>query len=224
MILAAGRGSRLQPLTDVTPKPLLRVGKYSLVEHLIFSLKKNGFQDLVINIAHLGDQIKNTLQEGQSYGVKITYSDEMETGCLETGGGIFRALPLLGNDPFLVVSGDIWTDYPFRKLAEQTFDSLAHLVLVDNPPYHAQGDFNLMRDRIVVNSGVRLTFGNIGVYHPNFFSNCTPGFFRLGPLLHQAAERNLITGEHFQGNWVNVGTLDILKNLQSSQNLSGLLS
>lgn len=214
MILAAGRGTRLRPLTDATPKPLLQVGNYSLIEHLLFRLSANGFHDIVINVAHLGNLIIEKLQDGRQYGVSIMYSKEYVAGGLETGGGIFNALPLLGKNPFLVVSGDIWTDYPFSQLRNISLSGLVHLVLVDNPSDHTQGDFNLLSNKIVENQGLRLTYGNIGLYHPDLFINCTPGFFPLGPLLKKAALDNAVTGEHYQGTWVNVGTRETLEELR----------
>jgi MurNAc alpha-1-phosphate uridylyltransferase len=209
MILAAGRGTRLRPLTDDTPKPLLKVGELSLIEHLILKLKKHGFTEIVVNIAYLRDKIVNAIGNGDKYGVAISYSYEEAEG-LETGGGIVNAMPLLGPKPFLVVSGDIWTQYPFSNLKTKKLEGLAHLVLVDNFKEHQTGDFYLLDGRLHSSTGTRLTFGNIGVYHPDFFADCTPGFFKLGPLLEKAAHDNQITGEHFQGEWENIGTPESL--------------
>ncbi|MBA2655211.1 MAG: nucleotidyltransferase family protein [Gammaproteobacteria bacterium] len=214
MILAAGRGNRLRPLTDTIPKPLLKVGELSIIEHLLFKLKSHGFNEIVINLAHLGEKIEDQLQAGQRYGVDIIYSYEFVTGGLETGGGIVNALPLLGSDPFVVVSGDIWTDYNFSTLKTQPLEGLAHLVLVDNPPEHIQGDFNLLGARLTEGQGRRLSYGNIGVYHPDLFKGHKPGFFRLGPILHKAVAEGQVTGEHFEGTWVNVGTLENLAALR----------
>lgn len=213
MILAAGRGKRLQPLTDTTPKPLLKLDNFTIIEHLLFNLSAAGFKEIIINTAHLGEKITRTLQNGTRYGVSIIYSHELPGG-LETGGGIFKALPLLGPAPFLVVSGDIWTDYPFADLKNKTISGLAHLVMVDNPQHHLHGDFNLSSNQLNYTEGRRLTFANIGIYHPNLFANCTPGFFKLGPLLHTATSAGQTTGEYFTGNWVNVGTLEILDALR----------
>lgn len=214
MILAAGRGSRMRPLTDNTPKPLLKIDQFSLIEHLLFRLADQGFQEIIINLAHLGHQIVEKLKEGRQYGVDIVYSEEEATRGLETGGGIHNALPLLGSDPFLVVSGDIWTDYDFSQLKKRTLSGLIHLVLVDNPPEHPSGDFNLLGDKIIPGEGRRLTFGNMGIYHPDLFKDCEPGFFPLAPLLHKAVERGMATGEHFKGAWVNVGTPETLTALR----------
>lgn len=211
MILAAGRGTRLRPLTDNVPKPLLKIDSYSLIEHLIFNLKKHDFKEIVINVAHLGGQILNTLGNGERYGVNITYCYEIPGG-LETGGGIYNAMPLLGPDPFLVVSGDIWTEYPFSSLRNKLNGGLAHLVLVDN--FFGEGDFYLFDKRLHTEKGQRLTFGNIGIYHPDLFANCSAGFFKLGPLLQEAVQKDQVTAEHFTGAWENVGTVDALESLR----------
>lgn len=213
MILAAGRGARLRPLTDNTPKPLLKVGKLSLIEHLILNLRKHDFTQIVINVAYLGDQIVETLGVGERYDVKISYSHEEGNG-LETGGGIVNAQSLLGEDPFLVVSGDIWTDYPFNRLRKINLESLGHLILVDNFKEHEHGDFHLLDGRLHPSAGTRLTFGNIGIYHPRLFEGYTPGFFRLAPILEQAIQNNQITGEYYSGEWENVGTMDALNALR----------
>lgn len=211
MILAAGRGERMRPLTDHTPKPLLRVGGKTLIEHLIEALAAAGFRDLVINHAHLGAQIEAHLGEGARYGVHIAWSREPE-GALETGGGIFQALPLLDDGPFLVVNADIWTDYPFARLARRA-DGLAHLVLVDNPAHHPGGDFVLTGGRVQVQGGPRLTFSGIGVYHRDLFRGCAPGRFPLAPLLRTAMDRGEVSGEHYTGRWHDIGTAERLTEL-----------
>jgi MurNAc alpha-1-phosphate uridylyltransferase len=203
MILAAGRGERMRPLTDRVPKPLLRVAGKPLIEYHLEALAAAGFRELVINHAHLGGQIESALGDGSRWGVRIRYSPEGRA--LETGGGIFRALPLLGDAPFLVVNGDIWTDfgYPPRHLAPGI---VAHLVLVANPTHHPQGDFHLRGDRVANAGGPRLTFGGIGVYHPRLFAASAPGAFPLAPLLRAACDRGEVSGERFAGRWVDVGT------------------
>lgn len=211
MILAAGRGERMRPLTDTLPKPLLRVGAMSLIEHLISALARDGFRDLVINHAYLGASIVAALGDGARYGVRIAYSPEGEA--LETGGGIAKALPLLGNEPFLVVNGDIWTDYPFSRLSRR-LNALAHLVLVDNPPQHPQGDFCLARGRVETEGKPRLTFSGIGVYSPALFEGCPSGRFPLAPLLRAAMADGGVTGEHYRGLWSDVGTPERLAALQ----------
>jgi len=204
MILAAGRGERMRPLTDHTPKPLLNVGGKPLIAHLIESLARAGFQDLVINHAHLGNQIEAALGDGARFGVRIVWSREPD-GALETGGGICQALPLLGPGPFLVVNGDIWTDYPFAHL-QRDFPGLAHLVLVDNPPHHAHGDFALEGGYVHPEGVPRLTFSGIGLYRAALFHDSPPGKFPLAPLLRSAMARDAVTGEHYQGKWRDIGT------------------
>jgi len=204
MILAAGRGERMRPLTDRTPKPLLRVGGKALIEHLIEALRAAGFRELVINYAHLGEQLVAHLAAGERHGVKIVWSGE-PAGALETGGGIFQALPLLGKDHFLVVNGDIWTDYPFARLPASPL-SLAHLVLVENPPQHPAGDFALEGDRVLDTGKSRLTFSGIGVYHPDLFRDCRPGAFPLAPVLRAAMRRGQVSGERYSGDWSDIGT------------------
>lgn len=208
MILAAGRGERLRPLTDTTPKPLLPVAGRPLIEYHIQRLAQAGFKDLVINHAHLGDQIEETLGDGARWGLSISYS--REGTALETGGGIFRALPLLGSRPFLVVNGDIWCDYPFDKLRARVLTGLAHLVLVPNPPHHARGDFGLDGQRVLSGGPTLYTFSGIGLYHPELFLGCQPGAFPLAPLLRRAMDDNRVTGELYQGCWIDVGTKERL--------------
>ncbi|HYQ70459.1 MAG TPA: nucleotidyltransferase family protein, partial [Gammaproteobacteria bacterium] len=162
MLLAAGRGERMRPLTDTTPKPLLRIGGQTLIERHVHALVRAGITDLVINHAHLGEQLLAALGDGHAYGVEITWSAEAD-GALETGGGIFRALPWLGEAPFLVVNTDIWTDFPFSSLPAE-IDGLAHLVMVDNPPQHAGGDFSLSGGRLSQCGPAMLTYSGIGLY------------------------------------------------------------
>lgn len=213
MILAAGRGERMRPLTDHTPKPLLLVGGKPLIAWHIERLAHAGFRDLVINHAHLGKQIESALGDGSHFGVSIAYSDEGEA--LETAGGIANALPLLGAAPFLVVNGDIYTDYDFSQLTHQPMDGVvAHLVLVDNPPQHAGGDFYLEGGRLVEYGALRQTFSGIGVYRPELFASVTPGSkARLAPLLHAAIAEKRVTAEHYRGDWVDVGTPERLQAL-----------
>lgn len=204
MILAAGRGERMRPLTDRTPKPLLQAGGKALIEHLIEALHAAGFRELVINHAHLGEQLVTHLGGGERFGVKIAWSEEPE-GALETGGGILQALPLLGDNHFLVVNGDIWTDYPFARLPASPA-GLAHLVLVENPPHHPAGDFVLEGSRVHDRGGARLTFSGIGVYHPDLFRGCRPGAFPLAPVLRAAMRRGEVSGEQYPGGWIDIGT------------------
>ncbi len=210
MILAAGRGERMRPLTDCVPKPLLRAGGKRLIEYHIEALATAGVRDLVINHAHLGRQIEAGLGDGGRWGVRIRYSPEGEA--LETGGGICRALPLLGDAPFLVVNGDIWCDYDFSG-AHLGEGLLAHLVLVDNPAHNPQGDFALREGRITNAGAPRFTFSGIGLYRPVLFAGCGPGAFPLAPLLQAACDRGQVSGEHFQGRWTDVGTPQRLREL-----------
>ena len=205
MILSAGRGERMRPLTDHTPKPLLQVAGQSLIEYTIDNLVSAGFTDIVINIAHLGEQIKQTLGSGQQLGAHICYSDEGSQR-LETGGGIYKALPLLGENPFLVVNGDVATDYDFSQLPRQP-PGLAHLVLVPNPAHHPQGDFALERSQVIRGlDDPRLTYSGIGIYRPELFDHCQAGQFPLAPLLKQAIDNESVTGVLFSGFWMDIGT------------------
>ena len=209
MILAAGRGERMRPLTDDTPKPLLRIGGQTLIEHQVHALVQAGIHELVINHSHLGEQIESALGDGNAYGVEIRYSHEPPPA-LETGGGIFNALPLLGDAPFLVVNADVWTDFPLGELPEQ-IEGLAHLVLIDNPEHHPQGDFSLSAGRVSQTGPAMLTFSGIGVYSPRLFEGSSPGAFPLAPLLRQAMNAGLVSGEHYTGSWFDIGTPERLE-------------
>ena len=202
----------MRPLTDSIPKPLVDVGGRALILYLIDALKAGGLQDLVINYAHLGEQLRQRLGDGTELGVRIRYSPETE-GALETGGGILQALPLLGTGPFAVVNGDIWTDYPFGRLPRR-LTGLAHLVLVDNPSHHKHGDFVLAGARVNANGNPKLTFSGIGVYSSELFRGRKPGKFPLLPLLNDAMRRNLVSGEHYCGQWIDVGTEERRQALQ----------
>jgi MurNAc alpha-1-phosphate uridylyltransferase len=204
MLLAAGRGERMRPLTDTTPKPLLRIGGQTMIERHIHALARAGITELVINHAHLGEQLVTALGDGHAYGVRITWSAE-SGGALETGGGIFNALPLLGEAPFLVVNTDIWTDFPFASLPAE-IDGLAYLVMVDNPAHHAGGDFSLSAGRLSQSGPAMLTFSGIGVYRPTLFAGCSPGAFPLAPLLRRAMDAGQVSGEHYRGSWFDIGT------------------
>ncbi|MGV8891199.1 MAG: N-acetylmuramate alpha-1-phosphate uridylyltransferase MurU [Pseudomonas sp.] len=214
MILAAGKGERMRPLTLTTPKPLVRAGGIPLIEYHLKALAVAGFTEVVINHAWLGQQIENYLGDGSQYGVRIQYSPEGEP--LETGGGIFRALPLLGDEAFLVVNGDIWTDYDFSVL-HQPIGGLAHLVLADNPAHHPAGDFSLIDGQ--VHDGqpdtATLTYSGIAVLHPQLFEGCSAGAFKLAPLLRKAMADGQVTGEHLKGHWVDVGTHERLAEVET---------
>ncbi len=211
MILAAGRGERMRPLSDSVPKPLLEAGGKPLIVHLIERLARAGIRDLVINHSHLGEQVERYLGDGSRYGVRIAYSLEAGGG-LETGGGIFKALPLINTDPFLVVNGDIWTDYPFERLPARPA-GVAHLVLVDNPPQHPRGDFALCDGRVHAEGEPRLTFSGIGLYARALFTHCQPGKFPLAPLLRAAMAQGQVSGERYAGDWRDIGTPQRLEEL-----------
>ena len=210
-ILAAGRGERMRPLTDHTPKPLLKAGGQHLIEYHLHALVRAGITEIVVNHARLGEQIEQALGDGSRYGASIRYSAEGEH-VLETGGGIYRALPLLGNDPFLVINADVWTDYHFQQLPQQP-RGLAHLVLVDNPVHHAAGDFVLRAGQVSNEDDHRLTFSGIGVYRRELFAPCKPGAFPLAPLLREAMTRDEVSGEHYKGYWMDIGTPQRLQEL-----------
>jgi MurNAc alpha-1-phosphate uridylyltransferase len=205
MILAAGRGNRMRPLTDHTPKPLLAAGGKPLIQHQIERLAAAGIRDLVINHAHLGHRIESALGGGSHLGVSIRYSAEGEGRALETGGGIFKALPLLGSDPFLVVNADVWTDFAFDAITLAPGD-LAHLVLVENPGHHQGGDFALRAGRVRARGEPRFTFGGIGLYSPALFADCQGGAFPLAPLLRAAMEEDRVGGQVHGGHWYDIGT------------------
>ena len=213
MILAAGRGERMRPLTDHTPKPLLQVAGKSLIEYHIERLVRAGFTELVINHAHLGLQLEQVLGDGARYGAQISYSAEGEGQALETGGGIYKALPLLQGEAFVVVNGDIYCDYPFDQL--KVPDGLAYLVLVANPPHHPEGDFALDDGRVLRDGPLKCTFSGIGVYRPELFEDCQPGAFPLAPLLRTAMARGLVSGEYYRGRWMDIGTPERLQQLEA---------
>jgi MurNAc alpha-1-phosphate uridylyltransferase len=230
MILAAGRGERMRPLTDTLPKPLLKAGGCALIEYQLRNLARAGFTDVVINHAYLGEMIENTLGKGERYGVNILYSPEKTV--LETAGGIANALPLLtdksGTVPFLIVNADIYCEMnyalllPVMKTMQSTMNvQLAHLVLVQNPSHHAEGDFALSGNQVTLAGSNKLTFSGIGIYRPQLFNTIKPGVAaKLAPLLRQAMQAGKVSGEYFSGQWIDVGTperLELLnKQLKSS--------
>jgi len=214
MILAAGLGSRMRPLTDHTPKPLLEVGGKPLIVWHIEQLKEAGFREIVINVAYLGQQIIDYLGDGSQYGVNIVFSDEQEEGALETAGGIVKALPLL-SDTFLVVNGDVWTDYSYVNDFELRENSLAHLVLVENPEHNLKGDF------LLTGTDEKYTFSGIGYYSKRLFEKLNHGKAALAPLLFEAIDNQRITTEYYAGTWYDIGTpkrLEILDKLLKRNN------
>lgn len=210
MILAAGRGERMRPLTDRTPKPLLPAGGKPLIEWHLEHLRAAGFEAVVINHAHLGSQIEAAIGDGGRWDLRIRYSPEPEA--LETAGGIRNALPLIEVDLFAVINADVYTDFDYRRLAQavgrlETGETLAHLVLVDNPAHHPSGDFRLEGRLVRADGQPRLTFSGIGVYHSRLFDAVPAGARQpLAPLLREQMAADRVTGEHFRGLWTDVGT------------------
>jgi MurNAc alpha-1-phosphate uridylyltransferase len=222
MILAAGRGERMRPLTDVRPKPLLEAGGKALIEWQVARLAAGGFRDIVVNHAHLGHLIEEFLGDGSRFGVTIRHS--REEAALETAGGIARALPLLGAAPFLVVSGDVYTDYDYgrlmpvaRSMMQSGPERVAHFVLVDNPPSHPRGDFSLEGGIVGVAPGRLLNYGGISVFLPGLFTGFPPGCRRaLFPWMMEWVDAGRVSGEHYGGTWANLGTPEQLEALDRS--------
>lgn len=215
MILAAGRGERMRPLSDHTPKPLLEVKGKPLIVHHIERLAKAGFKEIVINVAHLGFKIIESLGDGSRFGVKIIYSDEQEEGALESAGGIVKALPLLGDETFLVVNGDVWCDYEFDSSFELA-DDLAHLILVPKPDHNQDGDFALQDSRVKNYGDEKYTFSGIGYYSPKLFKGISYGKSALAPLLREAMLDDKISGSLYNGIWRDIGTPQRLEEINLS--------
>jgi len=217
MILAAGRGERLRPLTDSTPKPLIEIAGQTLIERHLQKLALAGFHEVVINLAYLGDMIRETLGDGSRWGLNIRYSQEPE-GALDTGGGIFKALQMLGDSPFAVINGDVYSDYPLARLRSIKC-SHAHLILIPNPEHNPAGDFVLQGGYIskaaASDDGRSHTFSGISVYHPRFFNSASQGRFSVVPLLFAAAKLRRLTGEIHRGNWHDIGSLERLEKLRN---------
>jgi len=213
MLLAAGRGERMRPLTDSLPKPLVPVAGRPLIAWHLAALAAAGYREVVVNTSWLAEALHAALGDGASFGVRITWSDEGPVP-LETGGGIFHAVPLLGPGPFLVVNADIWTDIDFARL-ELESDAHAHLVLVANPPHNVRGDFGLDGDRVVSRDTDRFTYSGVGVFRPEFFHDCSAGRFPLLPLLNRAIAARRLRGELHRGAWSDVGTAERLAALDA---------
>ncbi|MDD3442604.1 N-acetylmuramate alpha-1-phosphate uridylyltransferase MurU [Sulfurimonas denitrificans] len=205
MILAAGRGERMRPLTDKIPKPLIEIHSKALIVWHIEKLSYLGFSEIVINIAYLGDKIISFLGDGSKWGVSLLYSDERESGTLESAGGIIKALPLLGNDTFLVVNGDIWSDYEFESDFDLG-DDLAHLILVPNPQHNHLGDFGLDKNRASNNANIKYTFSGIGYYSPKLFNTLELAKLPLAPILRQNIDKNRVSASLYEGKWHDIGT------------------
>lgn len=215
MILAAGRGERMRPLTDSTPKPLLEVNGKPLIVYHLERFHDAGITEVVINHGRLGHLIETALGNGDQLGMRIQYSAEGDTP-LETGGGIVKALPLLGDQPFIALNADIWTDFDC-KLLPQTLDSLAHLVLVNNPDHNAKGDFALNGGLLRNEGENKLTFSGIGIYQPAMFQGREAGRFSLTPLLREKMNNGQVSGQYYQGVWRDIGTPERLSEIQASQ-------
>jgi MurNAc alpha-1-phosphate uridylyltransferase len=211
MILAAGKGERMLPLTLTTPKPLLQAGGKPLIQYHIEALVAANVSRIVINTGRLGEQIEAWFGNAGRYGVELLYSHEGAEP-LGTGGGIFRALPLLGADPFWLVNGDVWTDFDYSKIPVNIVDQ-AHLILVDNPQHNPDGDFILSGSRVMLVGQPRLTYSGIGLYQPGLFMSVREPLFSLVPLLKQAIGLGQVSGQHYSGNWFDIGTPDRLEAL-----------
>lgn len=215
MILSAGRGERMRPLTDKTPKPLLKVHGKSLIVWHIERLASLGFSQIVINIDHLGEMIINNLGDGSKWGVNLLYSDERQSGALESAGGIIKALPLIESEKFLVVNGDIWCDYEFET-GYDLGDDLAHLILVKNPQHNPEGDFALHKNRISNDTKGRYTFSGIGYYSAKLFEGLENKKMPLAPILREAAENGRVSGSLYDGKWYDIGTPERLKEINAT--------
>jgi len=216
MILAAGLGTRMRPLTEHAPKPLLAVGGKPLIVWHLERLKARGFTEVVVNIAWLGGMIPEALGDGAQFGLSICYSDERDEVALETGGGLLKALPLLGDEPFLVVNGDIWCDYDFLPYSPLQEGDLAHLVLVDNPTHNPKGDFSLMAKKVQETGASKLTYSGISYLHPKLFDGLEYGTQPLAPILRVAMQQGKVSGEHHHGEWQDIGTPERLAQLDQA--------
>jgi MurNAc alpha-1-phosphate uridylyltransferase len=205
MLLAAGRGERLRPITDTLPKPLVAVAGKPLIVYHLEALARAEIRSVVINLSWLGEKIRAALGDGSLYGVRIAYSEEGPVP-LETGGGIHRALPLLGPDPFLVVNSDVWTDMDFSRVLTLEEGADARLLLAPNPPHHPRGDFGLEGDFVVEREADRFTYTGIGMYRPELFAGCAPGKFPLLPLLERAIAARRLRGQVYRGEWLDIGS------------------
>jgi MurNAc alpha-1-phosphate uridylyltransferase len=214
MILAAGRGERLRPLTDETPKSLVEVGGRSLLERHLDHVKAAGIETVVINLGWLGDRIVERVGSGRRHGLEVIYSQEGDN-ILETGGGIFKALPTLGDEPFVVINADIFTDMPVPEVTLAD-DQLGHLVMVPSPEYRAGGDFDIEEGLIRNSSEQSLTFSGVAIYRPQLFDGCNPGRFPLAPLLRAAAEDGRLSGSLYEGLWADIGTPERLEALRAA--------
>ncbi len=216
MVLAAGRGERLRPITDTLPKPLVPIAGKPLIAYHLEALARARIREVVINLSWLGEKIRTALGDGGRYGVSIAYSEEGPTP-LETGGGIHRALALLGAEPFLVVNSDVWTDMDFSRVPTLDDGADAHLMLAPNPAHHPRGDFGLEGDFVVAGEAERFTYTGIGMFRPQLFDGCAPGKFPLLPLLRRAIAARRLRGEVYRGEWLDIGSPDRLAQLDARE-------
>jgi len=216
MILAAGKGERMLPLSIKTPKPLLQAGGKPLIQYHIEALVAANVSRIVINTARMGEQIESWFGDGSQYGVEVYYSHEGDEP-LGTGGGICRALPLLGDDPFLLVNGDVWTDFDYSTIPVNIAGQ-AHLIMVDNPVHNPLGDFVLSGSKVILEGQARLTYSGIGLYQPGLFLSASKPLFSLVPLLRQAIGQDQVSGQHYTGSWFDIGTPDRLEGLRKRLN------
>lgn len=224
ILLAAGHGKRMLPLTEHTPKPLLKVGEYALIEHHLQRLQQLGFQNIVINIAHLGEQIPAKLGAGERYGLRIKYSDESDSGALETAGGLHKALPLIESNPFITINADIWTDFDFRMLLSE-LNSLGRLVMVNNPEHNQGGDFNLDNNTGLLTAKTKSennsqTYSGIALYKKEIFEKLTAGKQALPPIFNQLIEQKQLEGIMYEGAWSDIGTPARLTELNKRHKVS----
>ncbi|MBD3808263.1 MAG: nucleotidyltransferase family protein [Epsilonproteobacteria bacterium] len=219
MILAAGRGERMRPLTDIMPKPLLKVGGKPLIVWHIEKLANAGFEEIVINIAHLGYKIPEALGDGSQWGVKLHFSDEQNEGALESAGGIIKALPFFENQPFLVVNGDVWSDYEFDNNFKLDEGLSAHLILVPNPKHNPNGDFALKNGMVLEFGETKLTFSGIGYYSPTLFNGLEYGKRALGEVLRDTMKYDAVSGEVYNGMWRDIGTPERLEEINNLLNI-----
>jgi len=211
MILAAGYGSRMGALVADTPKVLLKIGDKALIDYHLEKLAEINISEVVINLHYLPEKIRHHVGDGRRYQLKIQYCFEKEL--LGMGGGVYNALPLLGTDPFIVISGDMWTDYDYANLPKK-IETLAHLVLADNPAFHLQGDFQLQAEKVFHNGKDNLNYAGFGVYCPELFANLSAGTYGITKLLHSAITSGLVSGEHYRGVWRNINTVEQLQQLR----------
>ena len=231
VILSAGHGTRMLPLTKSTPKPLLKVGEFSLIEHHLKRLKQQGFSNIVINIAYLGEQIQSELGDGNQYGLNINYSDEANTGALETAGGLKAALPLIKSDPFIVINADIWTDFNFSQLLEKTISKSARLVMTNNPEHNPDGDFGITGFNNSTNEIIgllnnnpenRFTYSGIGLYTKRVFEKINEGKEALGPILRSLSDLQKVEAIVYNGDWKDIGTPQRLEEVRNNYLTSSL--